>query len=353
MSLGLEPCLPVSPTDSQWMDLYEIAKKQSLIGVCFAGVQRLQKQYQSPPEILYLQWMGMAAKIQQRNRRMNKHCAELISRLEKEGFKACILKGQGVGALYAHHLADLRQPGDIDVLASGGFEKVFHYAKSISNEANFGYLNTHLNVFDDTEVELHWRPCNLPNVFANNRLQRWIADNESEIYNSKYVLPGYVTIITPSVRFNRIFILLHAYKHMFDEGLGMRHLMDLYFVYMAELPSVPDRKEFKELTKDFGVAKFTRAIMWILNEVFRMPSSYIMIEPDEKYGRIILDKVIAGGNFGHYESAVKKLSRNIHIQALLTRVQHNWDMLMAFPSEFLWSPLWLAYHFFRKRFIKK
>lgn len=49
MSLGLEPCLPVSPTDSQWMDLYEIAKKQSLIGVCFAGVQRLQKQYQSPP----------------------------------------------------------------------------------------------------------------------------------------------------------------------------------------------------------------------------------------------------------------------------------------------------------------
>ena len=317
MSLGLEP------------------KKQSLIGVCFAGVQRLQKQYQSPPEILYLQWMGMAAKIQQRNQRMNKHCAELISRLEKEGFKACILKGQGVGALYAHHLADLRQPGDIDVLASGGFEKVFHYAKSISNEANFGYLNTHLN------------------VFANNRLQRWIADNESEIYNSKYVLPGYVTIITPSVRFNRIFILLHAYKHMFDEGLGMRHLMDLYFVYMAELPSVPDRKEFKELTKDFGVAKFTRAIMWILNEVFRMPSSYIMIEPDEKYGRIILDKVIAGGNFGHYESAVKKLSRNIHIQALLTRVQHNWDMLMAFPSEFLWSPLWLAYHFFWKRFIKK
>ena len=97
VSLGLEPCLPVSPTDSQWMDLYEIAKKQSLIGVCFAGVQRLQKQYQSPPEILYLQWMGMAAKIQQRNQRMNKHCAELISRLEKEGFKACILKGQGVG----------------------------------------------------------------------------------------------------------------------------------------------------------------------------------------------------------------------------------------------------------------
>lgn len=87
MSLGLEPCLPVSPTDSQWMDLYEIAKKQSLIGVCFAGVQRLQKQYQSPPEILYLQWMGMAAKIQQRNQRMNKHCAELISRLEKKDLK--------------------------------------------------------------------------------------------------------------------------------------------------------------------------------------------------------------------------------------------------------------------------
>lgn len=43
-----------------------MAKKQSLVGVCFAAVQRLPE-VERPPEMLYLTWMGMAAKIQQRN----------------------------------------------------------------------------------------------------------------------------------------------------------------------------------------------------------------------------------------------------------------------------------------------
>ena len=69
-------CLSHSPTATEWQELYATAKKQSLVGVCFAGVQRLVEQRQEPPEMLYLTWMGMAAKIQQRNGVMNGQCAE-------------------------------------------------------------------------------------------------------------------------------------------------------------------------------------------------------------------------------------------------------------------------------------
>lgn len=77
-----------------------MAKKQSLVGVCFAGVQKLVNQHLEPPEMLYLTWMGMAAKIQQRNEVVNRQCVELQQLLLKDGLQTSVLKGQGVGAIY-------------------------------------------------------------------------------------------------------------------------------------------------------------------------------------------------------------------------------------------------------------
>lgn len=49
MSLGTRICLSHSPSADEWGELYKMAKKQSLVGVCFAGVQKLQMQRQEPP----------------------------------------------------------------------------------------------------------------------------------------------------------------------------------------------------------------------------------------------------------------------------------------------------------------
>ena len=59
--------------------------------------------------------MGMAAKIQQKNRTMDEQCVNLRKRLAVDGFRSCILKGQGVGQLYTEHILGLRQSGDIDI----------------------------------------------------------------------------------------------------------------------------------------------------------------------------------------------------------------------------------------------
>lgn len=77
VALGGQVCLPHTPNEQEWKALYELDKKQSLIGVCFAGVQKLQTQRQEPPEMTYLTWMGMAAKIQQRNEVVSRQCVEL------------------------------------------------------------------------------------------------------------------------------------------------------------------------------------------------------------------------------------------------------------------------------------
>lgn len=71
VAIGTRICLSHTPSADEWGVQYVMAKKQSLVGVCFAGVQKLQSQRQETPEMLYLTWMGMAAKIQQRNEAMN------------------------------------------------------------------------------------------------------------------------------------------------------------------------------------------------------------------------------------------------------------------------------------------
>ena len=137
MALGRQVCLPHTPNEQEWKALYELAKKQSLIGVCFAGVQKLQTQRQEPPEMTYLTWMGMAAKIQQRNEVVSRQCVELQGQLAADGLRSCVLKGQGVGALYRVHendndnnknssdLSMLRQSGDIDVWVDTDEEAVY------------------------------------------------------------------------------------------------------------------------------------------------------------------------------------------------------------------------------------
>lgn len=123
VAIGTRTCLSHTPSADEWGELYAMAKKQSLVGVCFAGVQKLQAQRQEPPEMLYLTWMGMAAKIQQRNEVVNRQCVELQAKLSADGIRSCILKGQAIASLYTStgsaqvgDLALLRQSGDIDVL---------------------------------------------------------------------------------------------------------------------------------------------------------------------------------------------------------------------------------------------
>ena len=137
VALDVRICLSRTPNDTEWKALYDMAKKQSMVGVCFAGVQRLPED-ERPPEKLYLTWMGMAAKIQQRNEVVNRQCVELQAQLSADGLRSCILKGQGVAGIYTStgsaqvgSLSLLRQSGDIDVWIEGGVKAVVGLAKKL------------------------------------------------------------------------------------------------------------------------------------------------------------------------------------------------------------------------------
>lgn len=165
VSLGIRICLSHTPSADEWYELYSIAKKQSLIGICFAGVQRLAAKQQKPPETLYFTWLGIAAIIQRRNENVNRQCVELQAKLSVYGICSCILKGQGVGLQYAEHLRGLRQSGDIDIWIEGGVEAAVKLAERLGQKAEVTEQHVHLDLFPETEVEAHFIPSMLRHPF--------------------------------------------------------------------------------------------------------------------------------------------------------------------------------------------
>ena len=89
VAISTQDTLTRAPSAQEWKQLYDMAKRQSLVGICFAAVQRLAED-ERPPEMLYLSWLGMAAKIQQRNEILNAQCIDLQKKLKayKKLFKS-------------------------------------------------------------------------------------------------------------------------------------------------------------------------------------------------------------------------------------------------------------------------
>lgn len=336
VAIGTRICLSHTPSADEWGELHAMAKKQSLVGVCFAGVQKLVEQRQEPPEMLYLTWMGMAAKIQQRNEVVNRQCADLQRRFSADGFKSCVLKGQGVASLYSEPLRCLRQSGDIDVWVKADPELIIDYAKSFGIAEKPTYLHVGANVFVDTPVELHWRPTLFRNVLNNREIQKWCNSFSADTFRHLESLGFDI----PSDDFSRVFNLTHLYRHFMFEGVGMRQLLDYYFILMNT--NCSDKIEELNLIKRLGMKKFTASVMWVLSELFLMPKEMMICEADEKEGRYLLNEVMEMGNFG---KADKRYKNNGVQMRLLKKWSH---LILHYPSEVVWNPIWILCRKFKK-----
>ena len=358
MALGRQVCLPHTPNEQEWKALYELAKKQSLIGVCFAGVQKLQTQRQEPPEMTYLTWIAMAAKIQQRNEVVSRQCVELQGQLAADGVRSCVLKGQGVGALYRVHdndndnnknssdLSMLRQSGDIDVWVDTDEEGALRWVKKYQRELDFDYKHVHLDVLEGTSVEVRYRPSTSRVPWYMKRVDHFTREKACWT-NAVALGDGMVNV--PSLEFNLVFILQHIFGHLFAEEMTLKQYLDYYFVLKQAHVEGADVQEAYRWMQRMGMGSFAKATMWLLREVFGMPEEWMICDADADEGRFLLDRVMAK------EQKAKKGEHGSvrwHLSVFWAQQSKNLHLLTHYPLEVLFSPIWLARHFFWKRIWK-
>lgn len=395
VAIGTRKTISISPSAEQWMELFALSKKQALVAVAFTGVAKLRSEnILNLPEVVYLKWLGLTAKIAQRNRILNEECSKVCKDLVHDGFKTVVLKGQSNLEYYPEELRECRTPGDIDVwvrpfegidiaVSSGdGAEYVRYYGKAavveyarmcarvkgVSEDLTIRYHHVDMPVSSGNEVEAHFMPMYLNNPFLNRSLQEFFEDRGEPIDGR---LADGQTIPVGTVSFNAVYQLTHIYKHLFEEGIGLRQLLDYYFVLrtlhieqgsladctpsMAQWAegmgiSVMSNTEIQHVLNRCGLMGLAGAVMYVLREVFAMPSEYMICQPDEKRGKHLLDEIMLAGNFGKYDPRKGDLSNESSLHKFLRKTNRNLKLAKYYPHEALWEPFFRVYHWIWRKF---
>ena len=429
--IGSAKEIPSSLKEVDWKELYAIGKKQCLVGVLFDGIKKLPAEHVGMKKELLLQWMAESQMLEKANVRLNDAAIQVSEWFRKKGFRTCILKGQGNALMYPNPYS--RTPGDIDIWVEGGDKRVISFVRSISPYEKACYHHIEFPSYKGVEVEVHYRPSFLLCFWHNRRLQKYYERVKEEQFSHRVMLGEQGEIAIPTEEFNLIFQLTHIFSHLMNEGIGLRQLLDYYYVicdfykvyqnsskitpslftlkegstshpdpltlrgeggnrptrcseplrskvggpskvspdsagwdrldvigdmtsatastdtsataarssFAASSSAAIDRVQ-KEL-KELGLWKFAGAVMYIMQEVFGMPASRLIVPPNEKYGRFVLNEVLEAGNFGRHDERNRfgksQLGHN------LQRVYRDIRLVRYFPAEALSEPIFRVWHF--------
>ena len=423
--IGSAKEIPDSLKEADWKEIYAIAKKQCIVGVLFDGIKKLPAEHVGMKKELLLQWMAESQMLEKANVRLNDAAIQVSEWFRKKGFRTCILKGQGNALMYPNPYS--RTPGDIDIWVEGGDKRVISFVRSISPHEKACYHHIEFPSYKGVEVEVHYRPSFLLCFWHDRKLQKYYERVKEKQFSHRVMLGEQGEIAIPTAEFNLIFQLTHIYAHLMNEGIGVRQLLDYYFVICDfykvyqnfSNPSVSlskgsstfspspsssgsgdvtapsrcseplrskdggpskvspncagwDRRDaigdmtsatastdssataarssstaidrVQEELKELGLWKFAGGIMYIMQEVFGMPASRLIVPPNEKYGRFVLDEVLEAGNFGRHD-ARNRFGRS-QLEHNLQRVYRDIRLVRYFPAEALCEPLFRVWHFF-------
>ena len=325
-----------------WDKLYSFGNKHAINGVLLEGIKKLPKDM-APQRNLLLKWLALGEQIRIQNAVVNKEATKLYELLCKNGFRCCILKGQGNALMYPEPYS--RTPGDIDIWVMADRNKVMEFAKQHFNVEGMRFHHVEVNIGNGVTGEIHFFPLFMNNPIYNRRLQKWFEKMGDLQYSNIKDLPDNAGVISvPTTEFNIIYQLGHIFHHFFDEGIGLRQLIDYYYVLRKY--KVVNNEDIKKQLKYFGLYKFARAVMYVEKAILGLEDKFLIVEPDVKLGKQLEDEILNGGNFGKYYTKYKGFTRKSMAEKYFLKIYRNMHFVRYYTAEALSEPLFRTWHFF-------
>lgn len=318
---------------TQWQELYTLARQQAIVGVMYKSVERLPQE-KCPPRDLLFKWIATTERIKGLNQHLNKTAIKVENLFNDNHLRGCILKGQGIAQLYPN--PELRTSGDIDIWIDGDRKRIISFIRNYFKSSHAVYHHIDGLKIDGVEIETHFTPSYMANPFANRRLQRWIRKESTKQFEHCTRVGDGIIIHTPTLAFNRVFILHHIYRHFFYEGIGIRQMMDFYYVLKQGFTK-EEQEETLRIYKKLDLLNFAGAAVYVLREIFGLGEEFFITRPNERFGSVLLSEIMTGGNFGQVintpvNQQESKLQRGWRI------IMRSWKFVRYAPSEVLWMP---------------
>lgn len=366
-AIGENVQLTHSLSHDEWEEMFDLAKKQALLGLAFEGVKKLPKE-QWPQGDIVLKWTMATEQIKRQNLRTTNVCLRLNDILAKEGFDTCILKGQANHVYYDSMIDGVslgmqRVCGDVDAWIWPK-EKMQHPVKSIIDYCqrkniliSLCHLHTEVKPIGGVPIEIHFRPSFLNTPWRNRYFQKVFKSAVFE--NAKIDDIGIVKKLR--VDYDLIFQMNHIYRHLLDEGVGLRQVFDFYVLlkdYNKERIVRKELMEIEEIMKiisSCGMKRFATALMFVLKDIFHVGNDELICGISEKDGLFLLNEIMMAGNFGHYDIRmndieVRKGKLSFQLQRASRRFMRNLRFLSSYPEEVICEPFARVYHFVWRKF---
>lgn len=343
MAIGKRDALSAPPQNRpEWDALCSVCAKHSLLGITFPVIDMLHDTMESLPLGIYTRWASVTEKVRNKNEALLKYNKKLYEMFLRDGFRSCVLKGQSAAALYPDPL--LRQSGDIDIWLDGDRQAVVDYLRGRCEVHKVVYHHCDTKLIPNLGVEVHFTPSWMNEPLANKRLQNWFAAHKEEQFSNFSEELG---CFVPTLHFNAVYMLVHIYRHVLEEGVGLRQLLDYYYV-MMHLDTQTRELVVRDL-KALKLDKFAAAVMYVLREVFLLDEDKLLVRPDLRHGRFLLEEILRSGNFGRYDDRNKHDGKEGLVAHGKRKFTRGVRFLLYYPGEVLFMPVFMTWQYFWRR----
>ncbi len=132
-----------------------------------------------------------------------------------------------------------------------------------------------------------------------------------------------------------------------DEGVGLRQLMDYAYILKALPPE--DRGEAAAVLGELRLLGFTAAVMYLMKEIFHLDDGQLITAPDARGGAFLLDEVLRGGNFGHYDERNAHGRSESRVKRTLRKTRRQLRFFSFCPRDVLAAPFFKLWQYCMRR----
>ena len=304
-------CLPEETTD--WAFLSQTARKQNLLPLFFEAADTYEAYKKSEVyEKDRLDTWGMVTSQIQRSAAFT----DIYEKITAEGIYPIVLKGIVCRQLYGAW-GEHRPSGDEDILVEiKDFPRVRailereHYRCSVSEISGrtleelqeISFYNPQMNL----NLEVH---TNIIGKETESRVQMNHFFDKVHEHAVKMQIYGIeMKVLEPTE--SLLFLILHAYKHFLNRGVGLRPVIDI-LLYYREYKQQIAKEYLQEALRACRAENFWLDVQYIGTQYFRLT--------DEKPARVctpeaLLQDMLQAGTFGGREKA-DHIAANINLAA--------------------------------------
>lgn len=275
-----------------WEEIYSMARRQTVCGICYAAFCRLPDRL-LPPHALLTRWVARVDAIETANRAMARAASSLVETLRRAGLHPVIQKGLSVARHYPN--PELRECGDIDLWLPG---EEFDIALEVAGQSATPKHNPDGSVsfsYRGFVIEFHRQLINVSSPMVSHDLDSFTRRLCATGVNHNDRLPS------PPALFELLLISIHIMRHAFGTGVGLRQICDYYCAVNA-LRGTYSADKFERACRIIGISKWTEILNGFLVRYLDAPAGQLPPSGFEGKNNVSPDALMhiirEGGNFG-------------------------------------------------------